>query len=188
MIELEILVEVLDLYEKAASVLDKYQYLGDNLIVDEYYYDPLRMNLKPDASGKIFECLRVRSCESKNKLTYKQDVYRNGVWQYSNENELAIDDVCGIKEILHCLGLKELLTIRNHRRYYKYANYEIVLEKVEELGVFLEVEYKGKLCEEDVDSTRKYIELFIRGLGIVTSAEINAGKPELFIKKHHIYV
>lgn len=188
MIELEILVEVLDAYEKAVSVLSKYEHIKDNLIVDEYYYDPLRQNLKPNSSGKTFECLRIRNCKNESKLTYKQDVYNNGVWQYSNENELAIEDVSSIKEIFKCLGLKELLTISNYRKYYKYGNYEIVLEKVEGLGVFLEVEHKGELSEADVHGAHKDIQLFIRNLGLSTSPELNAGKPELFIKKHHISV
>lgn len=188
MIELEVLVEVLDTYEKAVSVLTKYEHVKDNLIVDKYYYDPLRQNLKPNSSGKTFECLRIRTFKNESKLTYKQDVYDNGVWQYSNENELAIEDVYSIKEIFKHLGLKELLTISNYRKYYKYDSYEIVLEKVEELGVFLEVEYKGELSEADVNGVREDIQLFIRNLGISTSPELNAGKPELFIIKHHISV
>lgn len=188
MIELEVLVEILDTYEKAISVLSKYEHIKDSIIVDEYYYDPLRQNLKPNSSGKIFECLRIRNCKNESKLTYKQDVYSNGVWQYSNENELAIEDASLMKEIFKCLGLKELLTISNYRKYYKYGNYEIVLENVEELGVFLEVEYKGELSDAGILNAHKDIQLFINNLGFSTSPELNAGKPELFIKKHNISV
>ena len=188
MIELEVLVEILDTYENAVLALSKYEHIKDSLIIDEYFYDPLRKNLKPDSLGKTFECLRIRQCENESKLTYKQDVYKEGVWQYSNENELAIEDANSLRQIFIHLGLKELLTIRNNRKYYRYGNYEIVLEKVRELGVFLEVEYKGVISEANVYNTRKDIELFIYNLGLCTSPELNAGKPELFIKKHNILV
>lgn len=188
MIELEVLVEILDTYENAVLALSKYEHIKDSLIIDEYFYDPLRKNLKPDSFGKTFECLRIRQCQKENKLTYKQDVYKKGVWQYSNENELTIKDANSLKQIFHHLGLKELLTIRNNRKYYRYDNYEIVLEEVNELGVFLEVEYKGVLSEANIQETRNGIKQFIGNLDLCTSPELNAGKPELFIKKHNIMI
>lgn len=186
MIELEVLVEILDTYENAVLALSKYKLIKDILIIDEYFYDPLRKNLKPDSFGKTFECLRVRQCQDESMLTYKQDIYKNGIWQYSNEKELRIEDADSIKEIFYNLGLKELLTIRNKRKYYSYGNYEIVLEDVQELGVFLEVEYKGGISDANIYNTRNDIELFISSLGLCTTPELNAGKPELFIKKHNI--
>lgn len=186
MIELEVLVEILDTYENAVLVLSSYEHIKDSFIIDEYFYDPLRKNLKPDSFGKTFECLRVRQSQNASMLTYKQDIYKNGIWQYSDEKELRIDDADSIKAIFYHLGLKELLTIRNNRKYYRYGNYEIILEDVQELGVFLEVEYKGSISEANLYDTEKDIELFISSLGLCTTSKLNAGKPELFIKKHNL--
>ena len=188
MIELEILVEILDPYEKAVSVLSQFEHIKEDIIVDKYFYDPLRKNLKPDKNGKTFECLRIRSSQKSHKITYKQDVYENNIWQYSNEQELNIDDVSVMNQILNNLGLKELLVINNHRNYYKIGDYEIVLEKVKDLGTFMEIEYKGNIDESQVSEKRKEIETFISKLDINVTQELNAGKPELFIKKHKISV
>ena len=188
MIELEILVEILDTYEKANLILSQFEYIKDDVIVDKYFYDPLRENLKPDLNGKTLECLRIRSSHNSNKLTYKQDVYENDMWQYSNEQELSIENPLIMHQIFNNLGLKELLEINNHKKYYKYCNYEIVLEKVKDLGIFLEVEYKDFLDKSLVPQKRLEIKEFISGLGLYVTSELNAGKPELFIKKHKLFV
>ena len=187
MIELEILVEILDSYEKANTILSQFEHVKNSIIIDKYFYDPLRQNLKPNALGKTFECLRIRSCENEDKITYKQDIYKNDIWQYSNESEISIEDANVMQQILDNLGLKQLLEINNNREYYKYGNYEIVLENVKDLGLFMEVEYKGNLDASQISNKRKEIDLFISSLGLRTSSEINAGKPELFIKKHKLF-
>ena len=186
MIELEILVEVLDDYCRAESVLNNYNNTHTEHIVDTYFYDPLRGNLKPNESGKTFECLRIREYNSKAKLTYKKDVYKDEIWQYSDENEIDVENPNNLKEILYSLGLKELLTIDNKRKYYIYGNYEIVLENVKNLGVFLEIEYKGKITNTEIAVRRKEIQKFIDNIDLKVSLELNAGKPELYIKKHKI--
>ena len=188
MLELEILVEVFDSYEKACAVLSQFKHIKDNIIVDKYYYDPLRQNLKPNSLGKTFECLRIRSCENGDIITYKKDVYQNEVWQYSNESETNIEDANVMHSILDKLGFKELLEINNYRKYYSFGEYEIVLENVKNLGIFMEVEYKGDLKIHQIPNKRKEIELFISNLGLNTSSELNAGKPELFIKKHKLFL
>lgn len=188
MIELEILVEINELYEKAKSKLSKYNFTKETLMEDIYFYDPLRQNLKPNEIGKTFECLRIRNYDNESKITYKQDVYEKDVWQYSNENEISVDNFKEAEHIFNCLGLKKLLTIRNKRRFYIYNNYEIVLEKVDDLGTFLEVEYKGTLKETQIVQEKNKIWEFIKSLGLQTSNELNAGKPELYIIKHNIKV
>lgn len=188
MIELEILVEVFDEYEYVDSILSKFENTKNEHIIDQYFYDPLRKNLKPNGLGKTFECLRVRENGSSAKLTYKRDVYKNEVWQYSNENEINIENANSLKEILFNLGFNELLTIDNNRKYYSFENYEIVLEKVKKLGVFMEIEYKSDITEIEIENKRQEIQAFINDLNIKVSDELNAGKPELYIIKNKIKI
>jgi predicted adenylyl cyclase CyaB len=187
-IELEILVEVLDTYEKAFSVLSKFDYIKDEEIVDRYYYDPLRHNLKPNYEGKIFECFRLRNSDSGNILTYKIDVYNDKEWQYSNEHEVKIENPDTLHQILINLGFKELIILKNHRKYYKYGKFELVLEQVEDLGTFLEVEYKSSLTPSQCNHKRNEIRNFINSLPLAVTPELNTGKPELFIHRHRISV
>ena len=57
--EIEILVE---LHEDINKVIEKFKifnYITKELVIDEYYYDPKRNNLKPNKNNQINECLRL---------------------------------------------------------------------------------------------------------------------------------
>ena len=185
--EIEILVEVYSPIEDVIKVLDKFSYEGVKETTDVYYYDPLRSNLKPNSKGEIDECLRLRTKENKNYITYKVDNFDNGKWLYSDEYETEVLDINMVKKILDRLGFKELLTIHNSKRTYVTDKYEIVLETVKDLGCFLEVEYCTDL-DVSVSLIKNEIQEFINGLGIKVSEELNMGKPEMMIKKFKIEV
>lgn len=186
--EIEILVEVYSTKEDILEKLNKYKYIGSKEILDIYYYDPKRNNLKPDINNQINECLRLRSSNNKYFITYKVDKFDNlGKWLYSDEYETNIDDIEILKNILERLGLKELLRIYNIKEEYIYNDYNIVFETVEDLGYFLEVEYCTK-DEIDVNLKKKEIENFIESLNLDVSEELNMGKPEMIIRKNNIKV
>lgn len=75
-----------------------------------------------------------------------------------------------------------MLTIKNNKRTYTTKEYEIVFEKVENLGMFLEVECNN-FEEGNVKEKKKEIQNFIDSLGIKVSEELNMGKPEMMLKK-----
>ena len=70
---------------------------------------------------------------------------------------------------------------------YRYKDYEIVLEDVRDLGLFMEVEY---CTTEDVSiiQIRDDIQKFINNLNISVSKELNMGKPEMLLRKNKISV
>lgn len=185
--EIEILVEVYSPVDEVIKALEKFSYEGVKETIDVYYYDPMRDTLKPDSKGQIDECLRIRTRDNKNYITYKVDKFDNGTWLYSDEYETEVDSIFMVTEILKRLGLRELLTIHNSKRTYVSDKYEIVFETVKNLGYFLEVEY---CTNEDVDVSyvKKEIQEFIDSLGINVSSELNMGKPEMMIKKFKIEV
>ena len=69
---------------------------------------------------------------------------------------------------------------------YTFKDYEIVIENVKDLGLFLEVEYCTDI-DGDVKMEKK-IQEFINSLGINVSEELNIGKPEMYMKKHNIEI
>ena len=184
MIELEVLVEVFDSYDYAYSMLSSFNMESIDRTVDTYYYDPMRKTLQPNDKGKLFASFRIREKGSTSYLTYKVDHYENGLWQYSDEYETAIGNTDAMRETLVCLGLKKLLTIDNVKTVYTYEDYEIVLERVNNLGVFLEVECKRSISTEDVHDERLRIYRFIESLGLHVSDELNCGKPELYLLRN----
>lgn len=183
--EIEILVKLNDDINNVAKVFEQFEYIGTELVIDEYYYDPKRPDLKPDINNQLTACLRLRKKGGQNVITYKDDVFENGKWLYSNEYETEIESIQVLKEILYKLGLKELLTIKNTKKVYKHDKYEIVLEDVENLGYFMEVEY---CTEDDVDvkEVKSEIRNFINSLNLKASEELNVGKPEMMLRKNKI--
>lgn len=183
--EIEILVEVYDDINKAKDSLKKFKYEGMKKTIDEYYYDPLRNTLKPDDNNKIYHCLRLRQKNNEYFITYKDDVFDGKKWLYSNEYETKIESIDMLKEIFNRLGLVKFIEINNEKEIYKYDEYEIALENVKDLGIFLEVEYSTN-DDVDVKQIKKNIQDFINSLNINVSDELNIGKPEMYLKKHNI--
>ncbi len=185
--EIEVLVEVYDDILSIKNKFEKFDYKGLKNTIDEYYYDPKRDTLKPDKDNQLSHCLRVRSKNNECSITYKDDVFDNGKWLYSNEYETKVESVAMIKEIFNKLGLVKFIEINNKKETYIYNNYEIVIEDVKDLGIFMEVEY---CTNEDVDVKliKKEIQNFIDSLELNVSEELNMGKPEMYMKKHNIHI
>jgi predicted adenylyl cyclase CyaB len=185
--EIEILVRVNENLDEIKDKFKEFEYLGVSRVIDEYYYDPKRDNLKPNNKGEINECLRIRNSSGKYYITYKDDVFENDKWLYSNEYESLIDDIDAIREIFKHLGFKKLLEIDNTKEKYKYNDYEIVLENVKDLGIFMEVEYCTDL-DVSVKDIKMDIQKFIDNMGLDVSEELNMGKPEMMIKLKNIVI
>ena len=182
--EIEILVKVNEDFERAKAVLDQFEFVGEKRTVDTYFYDKLRNNLKPDNEMKLKECFRVREKDGVSYITYKVDNFdANGKWIYSDEYETKVESAEILKNIINHLQLDELIVIDNTKYTYLYQNYEIVLERVKDLGIFMEVEASLETEDCDVLAEKEKIQDFIDGLGIAVSEELNMGKPEMMLRK-----
>lgn len=183
--EIEILVELKSSIEEAKKALSRYDYQGSKNTIDIYYYDPLRPNLKLDSNGKLFESLRIREKSSKISIAYKVDKYKDNEWLYSDEFETEVADLNSMVKIFNQIGLKELVKIKNTKHTYLSEKFEIVIEEVEDLGRFLEIEYVGKLkgTTDEYVSIKKQLLNFINNVGLEIGEELNSGKPELMLNK-----
>lgn len=183
--EIEVLVELYDDIEIVKEKLSKFNYVGLKRTIDEYYYDPKRDTLKPDNNKELNHCLRLRTKNNEYYITYKDDVFEDNKWLYSNEYETKIESLDMLKEIFNRLGLKKFIEIDNNKETYTYKDYEIVIENVKDLGLFMEVEYCTN-GDVDIKEIKKQIQNFIDELNLNVSEELNMGKPEMYIKKHNI--
>ena len=185
--EIEVLVEVYDNKKKVKEKLKDFKYEGLKHTIDEYYYDPKRKELKPDKNNQLDHCLRLRTKNDEYSITYKDDVFENGKWLYSNEYETKVENIDMLREIFKRLGLKKFIVIDNKKDTYTYNDYEIVVEDVKKLGLFMEVEY---CTDKDVDikEVKKEIQKFIDDLNINVSEELNMGKPEMYMIKNNIVI
>ena len=182
--EVEILLPVLDSAKKALDSLRKIKFAGSKKTLDIYFVDPLRTDLKPDSNGRLIRALRLRRKGDRNYLTYKKDNFgEKDIWLYSDEHEVQISSFENGFEILKQLGFEILVEIKSVKHIYENERYEIILEDVDELGLFLEVERKNIADDENVEVVKKEIREFIEALGIKVGQELNIGKPELMLRK-----
>ena len=78
------------------------------------------------------------------------------------------------------MGLKELVRIDNNKHIFETEEFEIVLEEVKNLGLFLEVENKN--LKGTIKEIKNSILKFIKNLNFKFE-EMNQGKPELMLQE-----
>jgi len=181
--EIEILVKVNNTIQESLGVLEKFKFLGKKQTLDIYYYDEFRDNLKLKDDKFPVEWFRVRQKGDSNFITYKKDNFENDKWIYSDEYETEVKDFDMIKIIVDNLGLRELVKINNVKYLYEFENYEIVLEEVEGLGLFLEVEIMNLEDDVNILDVKEKIYDFMKDLNLDISEELNQGKPEMMLEK-----
>ncbi len=181
--EVEILVKVKSYKKNVLDKLSKFNFAGKKEILDIYFYDKKRKSLKLK-NNHLTECFRLRKKNNKNYITYKIDKFDNfGKWIYSEEEETEVKDFNIVVKIISLLGLTPLVEINNIKHTYYTREYEIVLEEVKNLGLFLEVEKLKVGDKEDVVVVKKEIFNFIKSLDIEIGEELDSGKPELMLNK-----
>lgn len=183
--EIEILIEVKSDKEKALKVLEKFEFVGMKEVIDVYFVNPFSDNLKPNKDGRLMNCYRLRMKDGKASIAYKVDHFDGDEWSHSDEHETSIDDFQTALEINRHLGFEELVRIDNKKYTFVTEDYEIVLEDVKDLGLFMEVEKLKEVSDEKVAETKEEIRAFLKSLDIEFGPEQNAGKPELMLKKQH---
>jgi len=138
--EIEIQVRVGNVGKLEAFLKNKAKFSGEKYQKDEYY-SPIHRNFldkKP-----VSEWLRLRESDS-DAITYKKYHYdENGKSKYCDEYETDIKKVDQLRQILAALDIKPIVIVEKTRKNWDYKDYEVAIDKVTDLGDFVEVEYKG---------------------------------------------
>ena len=184
--EIEILVRVNNDFSTAHENLKRHGQ-EDHVakIRDVYLVDPLRPNLAQDEKGNLKEALRIRETEKGCTLTYKLDCFdvTTGAWTHSEEHEVDIADAQKGLQIFYKLGFQEVVVVNVEKYYFTTPLYKIALERVEDLGLFMEVEAHQVSDERNVAKVRNDIANFIEKLNLNVSADVGIGKPELLLRQ-----
>lgn len=180
--EMELSIAFDNTKEEVLKVLSQLDYIGEKELYDTYYIDPLRDNLKPENDLRLNETFRIRRNENSCFVTYKKQHFEGKLWTYSDEYETEVKDYKIMEKIVSMLGLEPLITVHNKRTIYKYEDYEIIFEEVENLGCLLEVE---KLSENENEAMNVKEELrnFIRSLKLKNVKELNIGKNQYLLSQ-----
>lgn len=185
--EIEILFSLNSQIEKTLSILhDKFSFMHEHKIIDTYYLIKSSKELQPDNEYKLSASLRVRQKSNNGYLTYKKDYFDESKnWLYSDEYETSIGDFDIMHNILSKIGFEVLVVVNNTKKVFNNKTYEVVIETVEGLGNFLEIELLDSkhVNIESVGKIKNSMREYLNSLGIEVGEEMNAGKPELLIKK-----
>lgn len=117
---------------------------------DTYYAAPDRDFAETD------EALRIRRERSDGerdaRLTYKGPLVESES-KTREEFETGVDDGAAMGDILERLGYDPVATVRKERERYEYGGYEVVLDDVDGLGEFVEIETEASASSLEAERT-----------------------------------
>jgi len=119
--------------------------------VDNYY---LPFGCRFNKKGR--RLLRTRYNKKTKKMRLEAHRYQDNLSGYEFETEIS--DKKMMENILKELKFKKVVTVEKNRQTYKYKNINIVLDKVKNLGNFVEVELLGQANQENKNKVLKVID------------------------------
>lgn len=140
-IEIEIKVRVENSARLIGFLHDNAKFEGEFHQIDHYFNTPHR---NFDAVRPINEWLRLRESAGHDVITYKmwhRDDAGNAT--YADEYETTIGNLATMRKIFAALGFTPLVKVEKNRRIWRYRDYEVAIDRVANLGDFIEIEYKG---------------------------------------------
>jgi len=132
---------------------------------DTYYNHPCRDFSKTD------EALRIRKSQGVYELTYKGQKI-DSLTKTRSEHTVEIKNPSDASQIIESLGFERVASVNKKRRYFKLERYEIMLDNVDGLGTFMEVETSGNYSPDKLlnfihtlgieeTETKSYLELLL---------------------------
>ncbi len=183
--EIEIKVRVQD-----SKLLREFLEKNGNCISEKYqrdeYFTPAHRNFI--TTKPIKEWLRLRAEEGSYSLNYKNWQYGvDGKAYHCDEYEVTFDGLEGAKKIFKALNFEPLIVVDKKRTTFMCKDYEIALDCVEELGDYVEVEYKGEEYILDTKKVANEMKDFVEKTGCKILEQDFVGYPFLLLnKKYHI--
>lgn len=116
---------------------------------------------RPDGEKDALKYLRVRYSDNGGSICFKdwhQDD-QTGKTTHCDEFEVNVSDADTALALFERLGYTHKTKMAKHRRKFRTGDYEIVIDDVEGLGVFVEVEMKKSVS--NVSSALQELENFI---------------------------
>ena len=145
----------------------------------DFYFEPQDkpfIYIDSDGYKNADKWLRVRIGD-KNEICYKR-WYRDKNSHkslYADEIEVAIENGKKIIEILKNSGFRQIAVVKKHRESWDYKDFRFDCDKVEDLGFFVEIEFKGKI--DNPKSGREKIIDLLKEIGIKNWKIIKGGYP-----------
>lgn len=142
--EIEIQAKVQKIKPLLAFLKRRGKLIGKKRQMDKYF-SPKDKDRDFLAMRPVVEWLRLRDANGKLSINYKNWHHdKNGRSYYSDEYETEIGKIEQGEKILKALKFRPIAIVNKVRQIWNYKDYEIAIDRVKNLGDFVEVEYIGK--------------------------------------------
>lgn len=144
------------------------------------YYIPSHRNFLKQIPVK--EWLRIRESENGFMVNYKNwYTTKKKDERYCDEYETSFEDLEAMKNIFKALDIEEVVVVEKNRNTWHYKDCEVAIDKVTNLGWFVELEIKGKF--DSVDEAVKHLYKVLEELDAELGKEDKRGYPYRLLEK-----
>ena len=174
MLEIEIKVRVPDIVEIRSRILERGGTLSEILTEHDTYYNAPHRDF-----GVTDEALRLREAGGRSTVTYKGP--KNTILGSKIREELNLEILASrcFDSIVTRLGFIPVAIVRKMREYYRYEDFTISLDQVENLGDFVEIEL---ITADDAAGAAGRVDALAKEIG-VTGERITASYLELLLSR-----
>ncbi|RRD39354.1 CYTH domain-containing protein [Leptotrichia sp. OH3620_COT-345] len=139
-------------YIKILEYLEKNYSFKENVYQNDRYFKEYGKEMEKEIQGSYI--YRIRKENDKYIFTRK-DTIAPGLW---DEHEIILegDEAEFLKNVLKS-GFNNVLTINKLRKTYKKNQKTINLDKIDGLGIYLEIELLGEFSQKDIELYKKNI-------------------------------
>ncbi len=166
--------------EQVVNFLNKFaEKKVENSVQVDTYFTPTHKNfLEPDYP---FQWLRVRESDKSIVLNYKH-FYPENVKKtdYCDEFEAIVNSLV-IKKILERLDFKKMVEVKKERSSWLYKGVEISVDKIKELGEFIELELTTKF--DNPKEAKQYLYNITKEIRAEVGEEDYRGYPFMLLEK-----
>jgi predicted adenylyl cyclase CyaB len=165
------------------SLCQKLNHLGISLSEEAYQKDVYykEQGYKDKINGPGSFVLRVRYSPNEPDLfTLKKLTENDGVWI---EKETTIGDGKATEDILKHIDLEKAVTVEKLRRKGNYLNFEVIIDKVTDLGTFLEV---SVLKYNNIEHAKTQITDFFNEIELNMNNIELRGYPTIFLEQQGV--
>ena len=129
------------------------------------------------------------SCDIKNLVYKKKTLDENGNVIKEIKTKLKIDDIDKAKQMFSSVGLTCWCDYINHNYEYKKGEISIIVQYVDSLGVFIEIEEFNSI--KDKSDKEKFVILkdIVNSLNLPLGSDFSCKKPYMYLnktKEHHV--
>jgi adenylate cyclase class 2 len=115
-------------------------------------------------------------------LTAKKQIRKSEGGLVKIEHETIVQSADASRSILELMGYQEAVRVKKSRQTAHLKEYEICLDDIEGLGLFIELEQMGE--SDDAPAIQKDMLDFLLSLGISADTQVKKGYDILMIEKN----